>query len=87
MRMISFRGDLAGLLVVLIVATYENCVKDNLFLTRIVITKFGDFTSNHFDRLNSLQLENYAGKSTHQSFKRLLSSRKKRIQNFTWRSH
>ena len=91
MRMISFRGDLAGLLVVLIVATYENCVKDTLVSYAYRYNdKFGEFTSNNFDKLNSRiavgDLYSYAkvfGNSTHQSFKQLLSSRKKRIQNFT----
>ena len=90
-RGISFRGDLAGLLVVLMVATYENCVKNTLVSYAYSCNdKFGDFTLNRFDRLNSRiavgDLNYYAkmfGKSTHQSFKRLLSSRKERIQNFT----
>ena len=53
-RSIKFRADLAGLLVVAISATYENCVKMILceYATR-QHQSFGQFATRNFDRLNS----------------------------------
>ncbi|MBN8900151.1 MAG: hypothetical protein J0H57_03885, partial [Rhodospirillales bacterium] len=53
-RSVQFRADLAGLLVVSIVATYESCVKETLtgFAGRHH-AQFGTFAQNHFGRLNS----------------------------------
>lgn len=50
----AFRADLAGLLVVLIAATYENCVKD--ILVRYAESKhsdFGSYASRNYDKINS----------------------------------
>jgi|LNAP01.1.fsa_nt_gb hypothetical protein len=52
--LIDFRADLAGLLVVAIASSYENCVKD--ILIRHATSRhesFGEFALRHYDRLNS----------------------------------
>lgn len=53
-RNAAFRADLAGLLVVLIAATYENCVKD--IFERYADSKhksFSEYVGRKYDRLNS----------------------------------
>lgn len=53
-RNADFRADLAGLLVVLIAATYENCVKD--ILVRFAESKhvdFGGYASRSYEKINS----------------------------------
>lgn len=51
---VSFRADLAGLLVVAIAATYETCVKEILFTyANGRHIDFGAFASRNYDRLNS----------------------------------
>lgn len=51
---VRFRADLAGLLVVAIVATYESCVKEVLIsYAKGRHSDFGQFASNHYDHLNS----------------------------------
>ena len=50
----DFRADLAGLLVVLIAATYENCVKD--ILLRYAEAKnsdFGNYVGRRYQKINS----------------------------------
>ena len=53
-RAVALRSDLAGLLVVAMAATYENCVKEILcdYATRHHLA-FGGFTSRNYDKLNS----------------------------------
>lgn len=84
---ITFRADLAGLLVVAIVASYESCVKETLtnFASRHH-EKFGMFAQNHFKRLNSRialsDLTTYArtfDNSIHGRYGELLKQRKNRI--------
>jgi hypothetical protein len=50
----QFRADLAGLLVVSMAASYENCVKETLvtYATNRHVA-FGNFATNNFSRLNS----------------------------------
>lgn len=88
-RNTAFRADLAGLLVVLIAATYENCVKD--ILIRYANSKheqFGEYVSRKYDRLNSKikisDLHQYAkdfDPDFQERFKQILSSRKDAILN------
>ena len=90
-RNIHFRSDLAGLLIVLIVATYENCVKETLVNFAYGHNKmFGEFTRNNFERLNSRiavrDLNRYTkrfGASVHAEFRKLLGVRRDRIRHFT----
>lgn len=90
-RNIRFRSDLAGLLIVLIVATYENCVKETLVnYASGHHEMFGEFARNRFERLNSRiavqDLKVYTKQfntSVHAEFKRSLCYRKNRIQCFT----
>lgn len=53
-KLIKFRADLSGLLVVAITATYENCVKEIMsdFADR-QHTAFGGFARRNFEKLNS----------------------------------
>lgn len=52
--LVQFRSDLAGLLVVAIAATYENCVKEILYEhANQYHIAFGDFAYRNFERLNS----------------------------------
>lgn len=53
-RAIALRSDLAGLLVVAMAATYENCVKEILcdYASRHHLA-FGAFTSRNYGKLNS----------------------------------
>lgn len=88
---IEFRGDLAGLLVVLIVATYENCVKNSIVsYANNHHAKFGNFTQNHFKKLNSRiaidDLYHYTktfDQSVNQRFKEALKHYKERIFRHT----
>lgn len=51
---VSFRADLAGLLVVGIAAAYESCVKDTMVAYAYRHhDNFGQFTSNRFSKLSS----------------------------------
>lgn len=53
-KAVTFRADLAGLLVVLIAATYESCVKDSLNTFAAGRHKsFGDYTDRSYAKLNS----------------------------------
>jgi hypothetical protein len=84
---LSFRSDLAGLLVVKIAATYETCVKQVLqeyAASRHV--DFGTFARNQYDRINSKirvkDLKNYCGvfgTPIENRFKASLSARKSKI--------
>ena len=87
LKSIEFRGDLAGLLVVLIVATYENCVKNSIVsYANNHHAKFGNFTQNHFKKLNSriaiqdlyLYTKTF-DQSVHRRFKETLNHYKERI--------
>jgi len=53
-KMVKFRADLAGLLVVAITATYENCVKEILceYANKKHVA-FGKFATRNFEKLNS----------------------------------
>lgn len=87
----SLRADLAGLLVVYIAASYENCIK--AILIEYAASKnidFETFITNNFKKLNSRvqvnDLKKYAklfGDNVHKRFDEELKSRKKRIQNYT----
>ena len=56
---IEFRADLAGLLIVSIVATYESCVKETLIgCAGRHHAAFSEFCSRHYDKLNSKIGEN-----------------------------
>jgi hypothetical protein len=83
----QFRADLAGLLVVLISASYEACVKDTLvtFATKHH-SAFGVFTINNYKKLNSKitidDLYRYAAtfdQDIHDRFKNLVTQRKMKI--------
>lgn len=86
-KSIQFRADLAGLLVVTMVASYESCVKETLInFASQHHNKFGTFAQNHFRKLNSRialsDLSNYASKfddSIHQKFKDLIKIRKTKL--------
>lgn len=90
-RNADFRADLAGLLVVLIAATYENCVKD--IIVRFAESKhvdFGGYASRSYDRINSRirisDLKKYAktfDPDVEIRFKQDLTSRKDRILSRT----
>lgn len=75
-----FRADLAGLLVVLIAATYESCVKDSLTTFASQRNEeFGDYAARSYARLNSRiqisDLYRYArvfSPSAHNSFGKVL---------------
>ena len=84
---IGFRSDLAGLLVVSIAASYENCVKETLvsYASRHG-NEFEEFVTNQFDRLSSKirvdDLHRYTKRFNHainQKFKHLLKERKDRV--------
>ena len=86
-RNVQFRADLAGLLVVAIVASYESCVKETLinFASRHH-EKFGVFAQNHFKKLNSRislsDLNGYAStfdNTVQDRYGKLLKERKDRI--------
>ncbi|MDX2143065.1 MAG: HEPN domain-containing protein [Rhodospirillaceae bacterium] len=83
----EFRADLAGLLVVMIVASYENCVKGILvnYAMRQHIA-FGEFAENNYEKLNSRinisDLHKYAelfGEKISKRFKAVLLSKTQRI--------
>ena len=83
----EFRADLAGLLVVAMVASYESCVKEVLW--QYASTKHSDFatfTNNNFDKLNSKiainDLHKYAklfNNAINENFKKILNERKEQI--------
>lgn len=83
----EFRADLAGLLVVSMAASYENCVKETLVtFASSHHSAFGNFTSNNYKRLNSRisigDLYRYAGTfddDVRDKFINLLDNRKKKI--------
>ena len=86
---IQFRADLAGLLVVAVVASYETCVKETLmnYAHRYHI-KFGKFTQNQFKKLNSRisisDLNGYANnfdESVYDRFRNKITKRKDQINN------
>jgi hypothetical protein len=83
----QFRADLAGLLVVLIAASYESCVKETLvsYAAKHHIA-FGNFALNNYKKLNSKisigDLHKYTATfddNVRDRFKALLSSRKNRL--------
>lgn len=87
----DFRAELAGLLVVAIAVSYENCVRNTLCRysdTRHV--DFGVFTTNNFEKLNSKvalsDLYRYCklfGVSIHREFKESLKARNQRVNERT----
>ena len=85
----QFRADLAGLLVVLIAASYESCVKETLITcaTRHHVA-FGSFANNNYKKLSSKiaidDLFRYAStfdEAVCDKFKKLVSQRKKVIND------
>ena len=82
-----FRADLAGLLVVAAVSTYEACVKDILInYANAHHPAFGSFATNNFAKLNSRitigDLNSYAklcDNNIHESFKNDLKLHKDKI--------
>ena len=88
---IGFRSNLAGLLVVLISATYENCVKETLISYASKHgSAFENFVINHYDKLSSRirinDLKSYArtfDESTRQKLDALLRERSDRLSRFT----
>lgn len=53
-RVLEFRADLAGLLVVLVCATYENCVKQTIFAyAEKQSPYFGVYAQSQYERINS----------------------------------
>lgn len=82
-RTVAFRADLAGLLVVLIAATYESCVKESLITFAVSKNEaFGEYTGNKYSKLNSKiqisDLYNYIktfNLSAYPKFKRSLEKR------------
>ncbi|MCU4181655.1 HEPN domain-containing protein [Bosea sp. BH3] len=86
-RSVTFRADLAGLLVVAMAATYETCVKEILcdYASRHHAA-FGGFTVRNYERLNSKirvsDLKKYCetfDPAIHSRFKRNLSQKKNSI--------
>lgn len=83
----QFRGDLAGLLVVTIAASYESCVKDVMIIhAGRHHVAFGNFATNNYKKLNSRitigDLHGYAGNFDQKiasRFKIILEKRKKAI--------
>ena len=85
---IAFRGDLAGLVVVLIAATYETCVKDILMSYAYRNHEaFGEFAQNHFSRMSSRiavqdrnQYARACNPGIHEKFRDRLHDRKEKIE-------
>lgn len=86
---VEFRADLAGLLVVTIVASYETCVKDTLvrFASKHHAV-FGSFAEKNYEKLNSkidiCDLHGYTkkfGDEISRKFKKNLSCRKQKLNN------
>lgn len=83
----QFRADLAGLLVVSMAASYENCVRETLVtFASAHHAAFGNFTAKNFERLNSRiavsDLHKYAAtfdNEVRDRFKALLAERKRKI--------
>lgn len=84
---LQFRGDLAGLLVVAIAASYESCVKETMvnYAARHHV-QFEIFAQNNFEKLNSRinlsDLHRYAksfDNSIHQKFGELIVERRRRL--------
>lgn len=90
-RITEFRADLAGMLVVMIVASYENCIKEALVdYAQSHHVAFGHFAERNFNRINSRiridHLVEYCdlyGSECKDRFKSHLSSYKRRVQKFT----
>ncbi len=88
-RSVQFRADLAGLLVVLMAASYESCVKETLigYATRHH-NQFGNFARNQFRKLNSRismsDLYSYTSNfdnSVNEKFKQIINDLKNRLLN------
>ncbi len=87
---VELRADLAGLLVVSIVASYESCIKEILYnYSSAHNEKFAFFIENHFKRLNSKinisDLRGYAkmfDPKIHSEFERELARNRDRVQKF-----
>lgn len=79
----DFRADLAGLLVVTIVASYESCVKETLIsFSSKQSVKFSEYVSRKYDKLNSRIAVNdlcrYCGDFEPSARKKFNDNRKKR---------
>lgn len=85
----QFRGDLAGMLTVIISASYESCVKETIMnFASKHDHQFYEYTSRNYNRLNSKialrDLYKYTktfDPKINEEFKRLLSERENSIQN------
>lgn len=85
----QFRADLAGLLVVSIAASYENCVKETLVtFANSHHVAFGNYAAENYKRLNSRinisDLHKYTKTfdgSISSKFKAILSDRKDKINS------
>jgi hypothetical protein len=88
---ISFRSELAGLLVVAIAATYETCVKEIIIdYARFKHADFGGFAKNNFSKINSRispkDLSNYCytfSENLGKKFDSTISKKRKRISTAT----
>jgi len=87
---LEFRADLAGLLIVRMASSYENCVKETIFnYSEKKHISFGVFARNNFDKLNSRinmhDLNNYTkicDTSIHQKFKNSVKNQKQKFLDF-----
>jgi len=83
----EFRGDLAGLLVVTIAASYESCVKEVMIMhAGRHHAAFGNFATNNYKKINSKisiqDLHGYASnfdENIARRFKEILNTRKRKI--------
>lgn len=88
-KSLEFRADLAGLLVVLMAASYESCVKETIigYASRHH-NQFGIFAQNQFRRLNSrISMNDLYGytsnfdNSVNTKFKRIVNARRNRLMD------
>lgn len=87
---VDFRADLAGLLAVTIVASYESCVKETLLkLSGSHHPKFAEYVARKYERLNSkIGIDDLNGycrvfdPNTHDRFRNQLKRRKDKIQKY-----
>jgi hypothetical protein len=84
---VTFRADLAGLLVVTITATYETCVKQVIYrYAECRHVDFGTFARNNYDKINSkisvADLRKYCktfSPHIHHRFKSILNKKKQKV--------
>lgn len=94
LHLVDFRAELAGLLVVSIVASYENCVKDTLMAhANMHNARFGEYVERTYSKLNSRvrvndlrkYIQNFAPEKE-DAFKNALNAKRKRISDWTGRN-